>query len=68
MPRSLTQIRKTLKTSFDELDKAHKKGDKKAFNRAVKRFDKASTELKKRGASMETGSMYHHVPPRKKRK
>jgi len=68
MARSLTQIRKTVRTSFDELDKAHKKGDKKAFNKALKRFDKASTELRRRGAAMETGSHFHYVPPRKKRK
>ena len=68
MARSLTQLRKSVKSSFDSLDKAHKKGDKKAFNKALKRFDKASTELKRRGAKMTTGSQIHTVKPRKRKK
>ena len=68
MARSLTQLRKSVKSSFDSLDKAHKKGDKKAFNKALKRFDKASSESKRRGAKMQTGSQIHTIKPRKRKK
>jgi len=67
MPRSLTQIRKTLTSSFDEMTKAHKDGNKTKFNKELKRFDKADKELRKRGAELQTGSKMHMVKPRKKR-
>ncbi len=68
MGRSLTQIRKTMKSSFDDMDKAHKKGNKKAFNKAFKRFDKADKELRKRKGKLVFATPAVSVELARKRK